>query len=789
MKKTLRLTVLVLCVALLAALAGCTETPPATTTVPPTTESPADTVYAPARAALDNAENITLDVIIATYTYVNDEEYTERSTHTLTYQGLGTESFAADMDGKLDYGFHLATPEDSGIEYRETYTGGTLYVQSHDTYAFSASMEAETAAARYTPVVLLDGSLYGTVTAQETENGTKLLFSDPSAAEEWALPAEAEMTDATGTALVSAEGAITEMSYTVEYTYGPTRGKLEVQSKPRTEAAQVAAPENPDAYPAIQEPDAIYLTFRAACMLAQADSITVSSMESTFSQAAGYMRNQSTTIDLYGQSNGTQAKILNNVSAVDYSTMDTETLKQEEKYVGGRYTVTVNDGLPSTQSGIDWVTIREYCFDAILTHILMPDFWSDVTITDMGSVYLLEYTLNENFGNTMQNAVSEMLWNDPSFLLNLASKYETGEVKGYLSVDKYTGISVAGGYNYMGTHTVEGTDYPMTIQFDQSVEAPSKGAFQEITGNKPMEEAPENQATPLFYHVTGESGQEMWLFGTIHVGDEATAYLPDEIRAAFEASDALALECNTEAFEAQAEQDEKVQAEVSKAYYYTDGTTLQSLMEEEEYELALKFAKATGTYNLNALMAKPYLWSNGIEQFYLRQGQSLHGDQGVEARLMDWADELNKPIREIESSMFQINMIAGYSQDLQLLLLRDAMSGTAQEYWEELEEMYALWCAGDEAALRELLCDEVDTSEMTAEELAEYEANKHLLEEYNKAMSYDRNDGMLKVAKEYLESGDTVFYAVGLAHLLNDVNGLVDALQEAGYTVEAVAYK
>ena len=47
---------------------------------------------------------------------------------------------------------------------------------------------------------------------------------------------------------------------------------------------------------------------------------------------------------------------------------------------------------------------------------------------------------------------------------------------------------------------------------------------------------------------------------------------------------------------------------------------------------------------------------------------------------------------------------------------------------------------------------------------------------------------MLKVAIEYLESGKTVFYAVGLAHLLDDQNGLVDALRAAGYTVELVQY-
>ena len=103
-------------------------------------------------------------------------------------------------------------------------------------------------------------------------------------------------------------------------------------------------------------------------------------------------------------------------------------------------------------------------------------------------------------------------------------------------------------------------------------------------------------------------------------------------------------------------------------------------------------------------------------------------------------------------------------------------------------DLYEKWCAGDEAILREEISNEVDTTEMTEEELTEYEAEKHLIDEYNKAMSHDRNEGMLKVAIDYLESGETVFYAVGLAHLLDDVNGLVDTLRDAGYTVEPVQY-
>lgn len=795
-----RLFALLLALCMVIGMAGCgkdTASPAKSTPPPPTTEPPpppAADVYSQARRAIDSAENITLDVTVTQYTTVNADEFSEQSVQVLTYQGLGTDKVAADMDAKLYYNIHSEDVseeerEESAIPYREIFHDGTLYARMDETYSYRASSDAEAALARYTPAVLLDAALYGNISYGEAEQGTKILFSQPTAAESWAIPEEAVMTDATGSVLISEDGAITQMDYTLTYTYGPAEIRMEVCSVPRAEAAQVAAPEKADRYAAIADVDALYLTVRSQAMLFQADTISAQSIESVFSEAAAFMRNQSSEVAMHGRKDETQAKISRSVFAMQYSNNQSQNYEQEQTYIDGRYSVTVNGGLPTTQAGVKWEDVREDAASILLLHTILPEFWQDVTITDMGSVYLLEYTLNENFGNSMQNSICQMLWDDPSFLYNLASKYEAGELNGYLSIDKYIGVPVAGGYSYEGTHTIENKDYKLTMQFDQSLEAPCLGAYKEITDKLPPEEEPENKAKPLFYHITGENGQEMWLLGTIHVGDARTAYLPREIRDAFDASAALALECNTEDFDEQVEKDEKLQEKISKAYYYTGKTNLKALLSEEEYARAVQFAKATGNYSVNLPQAKPYLWSNGIEMFYLRQAQSLHGDWGVEERLMDWAKETGKPIREIESNLFQIEMLTGFSDELQLQMLRESIDMTAQEYWEDVQELYELWCAGDEAALREAISDTVDTSTMTPEELAEYEAVKHLEEEYSKAMSHDRNEGMLKAAKKYLESGETVFFAVGLAHLLDENNGLVDALREAGYTVEPVQYQ
>lgn len=796
MKRSVKWIIWVLCAVLALSLAGCTgnsESIPTTeaTTVP--TEPPAEEIYAQARAALDSAADVTVELVITTYTTVDGDEFSQQASQTLTYQAMGTDAALIAMEEETAYSIHSEDSDPDGEEaepmlYKEVWSQGTVYAELDETYRYRGPVDVQETASRYTPVVLLDAALYGSITSETTGSGTLLTFSEPTAPETWSVPQEAELVEASGSALVSAEGTLEEMCYTVTYLHGPAEVTVEVRSQPLDTAQTAAIPEDPDSYAPISYVDALVLTRDVTAMLMQADSVAVSGLESIFCEAAGVLYNQSTGVQLHGRRASTKAKVDSGVYFMNYGNGQSESYDMEETYLNGKLTTVVNNGLPSSESGITWQEVRDYAMEQMTYGMLAMDYWQDVTLTEMDSVYFLEYQLNDNFGNTMQNKICQMLWNDPSFLYNLASEYSNAQVNGYLSVDKYTGLPVAAGYYYEGIHTIDGQDYALTQQFDQSIEAPAKGAYQEITGQMPQEEEPENKPTPLFYHVTGPDGQEMWLFGTIHLGDERTAYLPAEIYDAFAASDALALECDTEAFEKQVEEDDDLSQQVSDHYFYSNGTTIESLMEEEAYAQALKKLKAAGGYNMNMPYAKPYLWSDAIDMFYLRQGYQLHGDQGVEERLCDWAAELDKEILEVESSLFQIQMLTGFSDELQLLMLETSLETNAREYWEGTMELYEKWCAGDEAVLREEISDIVDTSEMTEEELAEYEEQKPLMEEYNEAVSHDRNEGMLKKAIEYLESGDVIFYAVGLAHLLDETNGLVDTLRDAGYTVEQVIY-
>lgn len=769
-----RTLALLLCAALVFSLFGCTQEPaPTQTTAPPETEPPGLTAYNESRAAVDSAAALTLRITEETTTSLRGETFTTESNQTLRYAGLGTDALMISSEQDITYGDIYDTALD------EIWSGNTLYMTLDEEGFFSGTLSAEEVQGRYLPPVLLNGDLYEEITLEELESHSTVTFAAPTAGESWAMPASASLVDASGSVLLSTEGALQKANYSISYIDGEAEVRKDVEMYIEIEPVEISIPENTADYIALEDPDAVLLAETAMGRLLESTAVTISSTESLTCEAGGVMRNQSTTTNTYGSGDEMIAKFETSISLMDYSTGQSQSLDQEELYLDGKYTVTTDGDEPQVQSGVTKELVLEYT-DQLKNGCYLPGMtWKSLTVSQLDSgVSLLEFTLDPEEGALIEDGLMVMLFNDAAFLDNYASAYVTNALDGYIAIDQATGLPTSLGYYFEGVHTIEGQDYLLSMQVDQAVEAPSRGAYHAITDEMLPEEEPETKTTPLFYHVTGEDGQEMWLFGTIHVGDARTAYLPQEIYDAFAASDALALEFDSTAFEEEMKTDDALMAQVSQAYFYTDGTQISQHIDQDLYEKALPYLKASGNYNMNAKLMRPALWSSLLENFLLRQSTALHSDQGLEARLQTLAQDQEKPIYNVESGLFQIQMIAGYSDDLQEMLLDSSISAPLEEYGTELMDLYEKWCAGDEAVLREALLE--DLSELTEEELV-------LHDEYNTAMIIDRNSGMLEVAIGYLESGETVFYAVGLAHLLCE-NGLVDTLREAGYTVELVTF-
>ena len=744
-------------------------TPP--TTIPP--EPDPSEVYHTAVQALSVQTELSLTIQAKRTLTICGETFEENSTQVVTYVGFGTDTFRA-------YCSETVNQDGFVTKYIEHFQDGICYTDIDDSYYFCGEMTPEEYTGRIVPPVMLDGALYEDI----TKTGDTIYFASPTAGESWIVPEYAELVDATGSVKLDSDGNILHYFYNVTYTVGGNEIRYDIDMVVNpSENWIVDAVSDPERYTKLDYLDTVRLLQNAYGYLDQAydnHSLTTSIAESFMSQAGGVMLNRSTTINSWGFSNHYTSEVA--ISVYQMTMNGEDRLKQVEHFENNVYTVSIDDAEPINQSGVTAQAFKNYVSQYLFSNMPELDLLINATAEDLGSLYYMELTFDDEMGKIICGFICDMFWEDESFLDNLASDYSTETMDFYLAVDKYTGLPTAVGFDYQGKHTIEKYDYALSLQADQSISLYSATAYKTLTDKVLTPDEPEEKAMPLFYHVTGVNGEEMWLLGTIHVGDARTSYLPQKIYDAFDSADALAVEFNSEAFNDAMEQDEELASQVSACYFYGDGTTTADHIKDEElYTYAKKLLKATGNYHMNMPYAKAYLWGNSIENFLLDQFHSLSSQQGVDNQLIWRAQDQKKPIYDVESGLFQAQMLTGFSDPLQEMLLLESVSMDPLEYVASTQNLFEMWCSGDEAALIAYLTKEADLSEATEEELA-------LIEEYNNAMETNRNDDMLDVAIGYLESGEVVFYAVGLAHLLAE-DGLVNTLRDAGYTVELVEFQ
>ena len=772
MKHMAKICLWVLCVCIAVGLLGCVQSPKNhTTAATEATQPPIDArvLYTQAVSGVEAARQLSLQISVSEEIAVGSETFTSSSEQTVTY--LLSDPFRASVSEKATYGGYTT-------DITEVYADGNVYATVSGC-GFTAEMSREDFTARYAPAVLLDASLYNSMTL--SEDATTIAFSDPTGVEAWAADPSAVLVSASGTATLDAQGALAASTYEVTYTQGAatvTASTTVTLSTPDDTA--IEPPADLSGYTRLTYLDAARIMERSYGYLLQSDFVTSTIQMSIMSPAAALVRTQQTSIQTYGSGSDQMLSASQSVMQTNYSAgSDAITESLEEVFRDGRYTVSANGGESTENKDVTVDTMRSHCQELLTANIPDLVYLADATCTGLGSLYLIEFACTDALGDVYCGEVNYTLFQNETFLNDMASAYATTAMDFYLAVDKDTGLPTAAGIHYAGSHTINEVPYALTMQADQSFDLASLSSYEAITGLSAPDTEPEAKATPLFYRVTGEDGAQMWLLGTIHVGDDRTGYLPQEINDAFQSADALAVEFDTEAFGERLEEDTQLQARISNAYYYSGGTTADHITDAALYAQAEDLMKATGSYNYNTAYLKASQWSTALENFYLRQDYRLSADKGMDTRLLKQAKQQGKAILEIESGESQIQMTTAWSDALQELLLRTAVSTSPGEYADGAADLYEKWCQGDEAVLAEAVKDEL--SDMTDEE-------KRLYTEYDQTMTVSRNAHMLEAAKNYLESGDTVFYAVGLAHMLGE-NGLVNSLRQAGYTVELVSYE
>ncbi len=320
-----------------------------------------------------------------------------------------------------------------------------------------------------------------------------------------------------------------------------------------------------------------------------------------------------------------------------------------------------------------------------------------------------------------------------------------------------------------GNETTEVVDKQ---ESETSDEESKKTETDETKKEEPEEKEPA-EITPLLYKVTDDKGGVVWLFGSIHVGREDYYPLPDYVTKAFDGSDALAVEADILTFE----EDLSLQVKALTHLMYRDGTTISDHIPEELCDKATEILKEYGFYSFALKQYKPAMWSSTIESLMYEEC-GADTNLGIDRHLMQRALDAEKEIYEIESAEFQYKMLGNFSNELQIMMLEEAVEATddLEALKKDVSELMDLWASGNEEEFHRYLY--TDTSAIPDEEILLYE-------EYNNEMLVKRNLSMTDYAEEALLSGEEIFICVGAAHVVGE-GAISDLMEQRGYTVEVI---
>lgn len=431
-------------------------------------------LYDNAVSAIASADNLTLSISKTQETTVQERTFLEISQQTLSYQGLGTDSFCARLDETLSIDSH-------SVEILEAFSSGTAYVSLGDGH-FSSQLNPDDYLSRFAPAILLDSQLYGTVTGVDTGDSYTITFEQPSAPETWALDSDCALLAASGTAYISYDGQLEKSIYSVSYTCKNVNYRKTVIVELTDPALSIDIPNDTTQYTAIEYFDGPRLLERATGYLLQAQEVTSLYQDSTYFQAFGDKCVKE--ISLYTHRDETwsarvnTAETLTNDSRIDQATVQSKI----ELFIDDQYSVSTNGSAAVPNPDISVDDMYSYCRNLLVGTVMLPQYIAGAQMTETDGIQRITFSGNEAFANLISSNTCQVLYNEPEMLNTLAQANNTDTLACYLEVDSSTGLPVSSGILYNGTYMIEGLPYQLQFQADQTYNLLSETASKAISG-------------------------------------------------------------------------------------------------------------------------------------------------------------------------------------------------------------------------------------------------------------------------------------------------------------------
>lgn len=274
-------------------------------------------------------------------------------------------------------------------------------------------------------------------------------------------------------------------------------------------------------------------------------------------------------------------------------------------------------------------------------------------------------------------------------------------------------------------------------------------------------------STPLLLEVTKEgTNNKLYLFGSIHAGDESMYPLPDYVMDAYKESELLTVEFDLIEYQ----QDTELQVNSMAKFLNPGGKSIIDYIGKDSYNKALEILESVTPYNELYDYYSPIMWQMLIENAVILDS-NLFGNFGVDLNFLERAKKDNKEILELETAEFQYDLLSGFDYETQVYLLKKAINNY-DDAKDNMKKLYELYKRGNKEDLEKHVFSETE------------EPNKAIIE-YNDKLITKRNKAMADGLLEVFDDGKNVFCTVGLAHIIGE-NGIADLLEQRGYSVVIV---
>ena len=257
-----------------------------------------------------------------------------------------------------------------------------------------------------------------------------------------------------------------------------------------------------------------------------------------------------------------------------------------------------------------------------------------------------------------------------------------------------------------------------------------------------------------------KEGKSIYLGGTVHILREQDYPLPKEFEKAYKKADVLVFEASGDSI-----QNPQVIQQMMQKAVYTDGTTLDQVLDQDVYVKLENYCNDLGLPFVQLKTMKPSMLVIMMSVLKLRNlGMD---EEGVDLYFTKKANGDNKKLNFLESVEEQIDMIMSMGEGYENEFVRKSL-----EDFDEMEDMIvgedgiiSDWKSGTKNNMLEAIVD--------------------MQEDYPKvykSLLKDRNDKWIPVIESYFTDDQVEYVLVGSLHLYGE-DGVLTQLENRGYRV------